>query len=251
MKVLRIRKWGEQYETAETRKLKHLGWIALPNKQDGDGYADLLEDQEGPGRFACWIGILQLASKCAVRGTLVREVGSGLVPHDAATIARVTRMPRSLMDSAIPKLLEIGWLEWHELAEQPESPGAPAEDPGTPGANPGEPVQKGREGRGRKEGEGENATPSPASPSQSTSPEADNRTKLLGVLRRYGCALEMKGEGILPEWCAVCHGFEVDWVTEVLAKANPKPTLPSQLRKRLETQRKDYQNWKAARGSTR
>jgi len=112
MKVLRIKDWERNFETHETRKLRRLYWVPIPNKQDGDGYTELLEHPDGAAHFGAWSAIVQVASKCAPRGTLAR---SGDRPHDAGTISRQTRMGVEIVAAAIERLLGIGWLEWAEL----------------------------------------------------------------------------------------------------------------------------------------
>lgn len=240
MLYLRVRDWAENYETAETRKLASLRWVALPNKQDGDGYCSLLDDQDGPAHLGVWTVILQLASKCCVRGLLVREMGENRVPHDAKTIARITRMPVAMIEAALPRILEIGWLERVEVSDETLAGTLPADagsNPGLPGSDPGRPVQKGREGEGKekkgKEGEGE---PTPPNPSGSTSaspgdtPTAkDSHVRLLALLRSKAVVLEIRGKPIFDEWARACRGFSFPWITRMLDQ-RPSPVMPSDLR---------------------
>ena len=85
-----------------------MNWIPVPNKHDGDGYTQLVDHPAGAAHFGAWMAILQVASRCHPRGTLVR---SGGIPHTAASLGRITRLPASIFEDAIPRLLEIGWLE--------------------------------------------------------------------------------------------------------------------------------------------
>ena len=107
--LLRITDWNERFENNRTRELKRLDWVPVPNKWDGDGYTELVADHpDGAAHFAVWIIILELASKCGERGTLLRSNG---IPHDAKSISRMTRMPEPLVAAAIPRLMAIGWIE--------------------------------------------------------------------------------------------------------------------------------------------
>lgn len=104
----RVRNWDEYFENNRTREYKHLSWVPIPNKHDGDGFTELLDHQNGMIHFAAWVLIVQVASKCAPRGTLVRE---GYQPHDYRSLARVTRGSAKSFEEAIPRLVKIGWLE--------------------------------------------------------------------------------------------------------------------------------------------
>lgn len=102
-----IKDWDTHFENNRTRELKHMEWIPVPNKMDGDGYTELVDHPNGAAHFGAWIAIVEVASKCDPRGTLLRE---GRKPHDAASLARVTRLPRAVFEEVLPRLLEIGWL---------------------------------------------------------------------------------------------------------------------------------------------
>lgn len=108
--LYRIRDWNEHFENNRTREMKRMAWIPVPNKQDGDGYTALLDHPDGPAHYGAWHAILQVASKCRPRGTLLRD-GAG--PHDAPSIGRIARMPVDVVASALERLSskEIGWIE--------------------------------------------------------------------------------------------------------------------------------------------
>jgi hypothetical protein len=125
--MLKIKNWANIYENNRTRELKKLDWVPVPNKHDGDGYTELMDHPDGPAHFAAWMAIVQIASKCDVRGTLSRE---GARPHDARSFSRISRIPSEVFEAAIPRLLEIGWLEndgddvqvYQQLEENPHEP---------------------------------------------------------------------------------------------------------------------------------
>jgi hypothetical protein len=114
MKLYRIREWNERYENNRTRELKKLDWVPVPNKQDGEGYTLTVLQDCGPALLGAWLVILQTASKCGIRGTLMRDTGK---PHDANSIARLTRFPVGLIEQALDWFTsdEMQWMEIIEL----------------------------------------------------------------------------------------------------------------------------------------
>lgn len=108
--LYRVHNWSKLYENNRTRELKKLQWVLIPNKQDGEGYTALMDHENGPAHFGAWIVILQIASKCEPRGTLVRACGK---PHTPETIGRMSHLPAGLCRDALKRLVgdEIGWME--------------------------------------------------------------------------------------------------------------------------------------------
>jgi hypothetical protein len=119
---LRIRDWERLYETSETRKLKSLAWVKVPNRMDSEGYCFLTNHPNGAGHLGVWIAMLEIASACHPRGTLLRNLGGG---HTPDTLALKCRLPVELIEEAIPRLLEIRWLELATVS----SPDAPGDSP--------------------------------------------------------------------------------------------------------------------------
>lgn len=107
MEALVITNWDENFENNRTRGMKVMQWVPVPNKHDGTGYTELMDHENGMSHLGAWLTILQYASKCPVRGVLIDDRGR-LV--DSKSIARVTRGNRQIIDEAIPRLLDIGWL---------------------------------------------------------------------------------------------------------------------------------------------
>jgi hypothetical protein len=99
-------------------------WVPVPNRMDGDGFTELLDHPNGVAHFGCWNLCLQVASRCDPRGVLVRADGR---PHDAVSLARMTRVPAAMFEETIPRLLAIGWLETtpHEGAAIPHESAVP------------------------------------------------------------------------------------------------------------------------------
>jgi len=117
MKVLRIVDWDDRFENSRSRGRQNLHWVPIPNKHDGDGYTELISHANGAAHFGAWVLIIQVASKCHPRGTLVRDGGR---PYDEEALERVTRCPAQVFAEAIPRLLKIGWLESIEPGGTPE-----------------------------------------------------------------------------------------------------------------------------------
>ena len=122
MTLFAVSRWGKLFENNRTREMKEMKWVPIPNSHDGDGYTQIMEDSKhGSETLAAWLLIVQVASKCEPRGTLLRKDGT---PHDSKSMARVTRAPARIFDRALPILLRIKWLESiaHEGAEIPQDP---------------------------------------------------------------------------------------------------------------------------------
>lgn len=104
----RIRDWDKNFENNRTRELKRLTFVCVPNKHDGDGYTELLDHPNGAAHLGAWLALVQVASKCDERGTLLRGAQK---PHDMSSLARITRIPKEVFVEAMPRLIEIGWIE--------------------------------------------------------------------------------------------------------------------------------------------
>lgn len=140
--LYRVRRWDEIYENNRSRELKDLDWVPMPNNHDGDGYSYMMSQRRCVSYFAAWNWIVQVASKCDPRGTLIRKTGK---PHTAETIARQCRAPSGVFEPALKFFAadEILWLEVVEFIEDNEisQEGAGISQEG---------ALKGREGKGKK-----------------------------------------------------------------------------------------------------
>jgi hypothetical protein len=105
----RVKNWDTIYENNRSRVIENTSWVPIPNKHDSDGYTLVIEHDHGAMHYGAWCALVQVASKCKPRGTLVRD-GK---PHTAESLARQTKIPASVFREAIPRFLspEIGWLE--------------------------------------------------------------------------------------------------------------------------------------------
>lgn len=106
-----IRDWSVNFENSRSRQLRELRYVMIPNKHDGDGYTELLDHPNGAAHFGAWCAIVEVASKCAPRGALVRQDGT---PHDANSLSRLTRIPARVFNEVFPRLITIGWAESDE-----------------------------------------------------------------------------------------------------------------------------------------
>ena len=103
-----IKDWDTLFENAASRKLKGLGWVPIPNGHDSLAYCRMMARKDGPEIFAAWILIVQLASRCADRGTLASSDGRPYCPEEMAV---KTRAPERIFTLALPYLCEAGWIE--------------------------------------------------------------------------------------------------------------------------------------------
>jgi len=131
----RIKNWNEYFENNRTREMKHMAWVPVPNKHDGEGYQRIMQQKDGILIYGCWHLILQVASKCLrERGTLLRDDGT---PLTAAAIALKTgwRHPRNF-ERALEFLCtrEVAWIERVTTNGQ-IIPHPPAEIPQPPARN--------------------------------------------------------------------------------------------------------------------
>lgn len=105
----RIRDWAKHYENNRTRELKRMDWVPMPNKMDGLGYNTLVSHANGAAHLGVWLAVVEIASRCDVRGTLVRG-GVVLTPQ---MLSGISRLPVEIIQETIERLCspEIGWLE--------------------------------------------------------------------------------------------------------------------------------------------
>ncbi len=145
MKLYRIRNWENLFENNRSRELKKLDWVPIPNHHDGENYSAIMADKNGSKIFAAWILMVQVASRCDPRGTLMR--GSAM-PHNSASLALKTRAPAEWFEISISFLEKhTDWIEHEEVAENPALWCDPDRHNPAPGCLEG----KGREGNGKKE----------------------------------------------------------------------------------------------------
>lgn len=136
--MYKIAGWSDRYETHESRKLKKLAWVAVPNGHDSLGYRKITREPDACDLFAAWVLILQVASKASTvegRGTLQ----NGATEYSPEDLADMTGFPACIFARAFSFFSSerVKWLEPITCGYIPEkSAGVPGESAGTPGKSP-------------------------------------------------------------------------------------------------------------------
>lgn len=74
----------------------------------------MIRSKDGSEIFSAWILLVQVASKCTPRGTLIRSDGR---PHDPPSLSLKTRAPQKWFEKSLAYLLKhTDWLEVKEVA---------------------------------------------------------------------------------------------------------------------------------------
>ena len=135
--MLRIRNWEKHFETNESRKLKRLLWVKIPNQQDSLAFRLVAAHKRGSDIFTAWILMIQVASKSPKRGDL---------PESPDELGIITGFPAEIFKLAFEflKTPKIQWIEQYPeaLGDIPDLLG---KYPDTPPVELGE-VLQGREG---------------------------------------------------------------------------------------------------------
>jgi len=140
--IYSVADWQNRYENNRTRELKAMNWVPVPNSHDGDGYTQLVCRENGAAYLGAWLAILQVASKCDPRGTLLRDGGK---PHDATSISRMTRLPVEIIQATLDVCLnECNWLTVNGRQEGAAKPQEGAAKP-----HPTDEEWNGREWKGK------------------------------------------------------------------------------------------------------
>ena len=120
MKLYKIRNWAALFENNRSRTVKDLAWVPIPNRHDGENFSLIMANENGAEIFAAWVLILQVASRCQPRGSLVRD---NQKPHTAATLSIKTRAPEKWFKIALNFLeSETDWLEITDDCQPPVIP---------------------------------------------------------------------------------------------------------------------------------
>lgn len=215
--MYRVVDWDKHYENNRSRDVSELEWVPFKNRHDGDGITELLDHDNGMAHLGAWVLLVQVASKCGKpagkcgpgdtpRGTLRRDNGK---PHDARSIARVSGANLVLLEEAIPRFLDIGWLEVipdpAETCTIPQAPAAPPHPPAVP------PQEGDDRARGRVPfpslpfqdgGPGEGAPPPRPPATSHQGPTQADLDRALEVLRLYPTKAAKDGRVIVKDLAA-------------------------------------------------
>lgn len=90
-------------------KSEELPWVAVPTKQDGIGYSELMNHPDGAAHYGAWQALLLFSAKCKPRWMFARNGR----PLTVAQISLATKIRAEVLEAAIARLKtpEIGWLE--------------------------------------------------------------------------------------------------------------------------------------------
>ena len=134
VKFLRVRRWHQDHENNESRKLTSLRWLRVNITLSDPRFLLLLSS--GADVYGAWVLLLQVAAANPnknYRGYFVAEDGS---PYDVEMLSMMTRISKELVEKTIDIATEarIGLLEYCDSldgdSETGESPDAPGDSPG-------------------------------------------------------------------------------------------------------------------------
>lgn len=147
--------------------MKDLAWVAIPNRHDGEGYSMVMAHPKASEIFSAWILMLQVASRCQPRGSLLRDNGR---PHTPQSLALKTRAKVEWFTIALQVLgsLEVGWIDCVEDAENTNDAASSQSGASEPTGS----CQSADEEQNRMEGNGTGQNGSSTQP-----PTADTPTK--------------------------------------------------------------------------
>lgn len=140
----RIRNWDSLFENAESRKLKTLKWVAMPNRMNTQGYTALLDHPNGAAHFGAWCAIVEICSAReprALRGVLPES--DGTIPGISRALGRISRLPGKIFEELLPRLIDDPDIQWIERVAE-----ISGKSPEVPGKSPGIPRDSGEEGKG-------------------------------------------------------------------------------------------------------
>lgn len=114
MKTYSIRDWAKHFENNRSRSVERLLWVPVPNRHDGENFRLIISQKNGAEIYGCWLLIIQVASKCQPRGTLLKGNGE---PHTALSLALKTGAKVEWFKSALDFLeSNTDWLDVQEVA---------------------------------------------------------------------------------------------------------------------------------------
>ena len=118
--MLVIKNWNTHFETAQSRKVSNLTWVAIPNNLNSRGYRKIMKHPDRAKVFAAWIILIEIASNSRTRGQLGDEDGA----YTTEDLELYSDFPKEDFELAIPFLKEIGWVceqDGSELVADSES----------------------------------------------------------------------------------------------------------------------------------
>lgn len=112
-----IRDWDQHFEVSQSKRADRLRWVAVPNRHDGKSFRRLMRMADGLAIYGCFHLIIQVASKCPIRGRLEDSDG----PLSASDISDKTGAPVELIQRALDVCVsrEIGWIGRSDATPSP------------------------------------------------------------------------------------------------------------------------------------
>lgn len=112
--MYQIKDWDRHYENAGSRKVEHCAWCPIPNKQDGLGYALLIQGGTGSRLYAAFVATVLVCSKHSLprNGWLTdngTETGRPLTAYD---LHLKTKLPENEIKEMLERASkpDIGWI---------------------------------------------------------------------------------------------------------------------------------------------
>lgn len=117
LKVYRIRKWVQLFESKASEKYKNKSQCYLPLKQ-GLGYKRLLAMDDGPAMYGCFVAMSQVCSRHLPprSGWLTVDGQPTSRVYDALDIAVCTCFPFHIVEKTLNSLscVSIGWIDVYD-----------------------------------------------------------------------------------------------------------------------------------------
>lgn len=100
--------WDRYFENAASRKVNFPRWVPMPNQHDGGRFRRLSRHPQAETVYGAWCLLVQVASRCPVRGVLADEHG----PLTPERLEDKTGFKASVFAIAFEVLTapDIGWL---------------------------------------------------------------------------------------------------------------------------------------------
>ena len=110
--MIRISKWSETFENADSRKRQRLGYYYQPSGCDSAGYVELMSyGVDGLLAYGLFVAICQWSATCSkdIRGTIARSDGAEMSLRHLAAVLRISV---ELVEKGVPLLChpDVGWL---------------------------------------------------------------------------------------------------------------------------------------------
>lgn len=110
-KLLRVKNWGDCFESGKTESKTNQTQCLIPNKQDGSGYNELMARKDGENLYGAFCALILLMSKQSKREGWLTDTGkrSG-AKYTPRYLADKTGFSESTMGEMLEFVVEIGWV---------------------------------------------------------------------------------------------------------------------------------------------